>query len=431
MNIKRTGLVLVALTAMLAYGASALSSPSRGAQTQKLVVWDWQYASKSWGQALKAVDAAFTKAHPGVQIEHVAQPQNNYYQLVQAANVARSGPDVLMMHAGTFGVLNYTDSLETLNSYIDPTLRKQLSGWEAVGENFNPNGKIYGVPGSRSGWVFYYNKALFKRAGLNPSRPPQTWAQLLAAAKKLKAAGITPFGGGNADQFGALMWLDDLFPGAFTRAQSVALAQGKVKYTSPQFKLVSQRFLDLYKAGYFPKGWASTVLWTEGVQQFNSGKAAIFAGIASDTISYREFNAGLGAKNVGVFYTPAITGRKRYYIPISSGPVWSMTTYAKNKPLAWQYIRFMTGVDGARIQWQVGGNLPINKGYTVPKSAPPQVRQMLHDFNTQPTFLYVSSLMKQAVVFEWMKQMQAVVSGQESLDGALKNVQKKQDSPIG
>jgi ABC-type glycerol-3-phosphate transport system substrate-binding protein len=106
-----------------------------------------------------------------------------------------------------------------------------------------------------------------------------------------------------------------------------------------------------------------------------------------------------------------------------------MTNYAKDKALAWAYIQYMTGVDGVSTQWQVGGNLPINSAFQVPSGAPPQVTQMLSDAKSHPTFSYVSALMKQATIFEWMKQMQLVLAGKESVDTMLQAVQKVQDQP--
>ena len=37
--------------------------------------------------------------------------------------------------------------------------------------------------------VFYFNKDAFKKAGLDPDKPPKTWKEVVAAAAKLKAAG--------------------------------------------------------------------------------------------------------------------------------------------------------------------------------------------------------------------------------------------------
>ena len=46
-------------------------------------------------------------------------------------------------------------------------------------------GKTWGAPFQRSTVVMYWNKDLFKEAGLDPAKPPRTWAELADAAKKL------------------------------------------------------------------------------------------------------------------------------------------------------------------------------------------------------------------------------------------------------
>src|SRR5262249_34542085 len=90
-------------------GATALNAHELSGET---TVWDWNYEPETWGKALKPVDAEFLAMHPGVTINHVAQPHATYYQLWQTANSANAGPDVIQMHAGSFGVLTYPESLE-------------------------------------------------------------------------------------------------------------------------------------------------------------------------------------------------------------------------------------------------------------------------------------------------------------------------------
>jgi raffinose/stachyose/melibiose transport system substrate-binding protein len=410
--------------------AGALSLAGlHGLQAQELsgelTVWDWQYTSEKWGAALKAIDEEFVKAHPGVTIKHVGQPNDTYYQLIQAANSSETGPDVAMMHAGTFGVLNYPDSLEPLNDRITPAMRESIKGWESTAAGFDANGTILAVPGSLSGWVFYYNKALFREAGLDPDKPPRSFEELVAAADKLKAAGIVPFGGGNADGWGNLQYLNILFPGDFDAAASAALANGEIRYDGEQFKRVNANLLSLFEKGYFDPGYASTVLWTEGVAAFQAGQAAMIAGIASDTVSYNEFLPDLG-DDLGVFYAPADLVAEPY-IPVSSGPVWSITRYAEDKDLAWAYVEFLTGPRGAEIQYEMAGVLPINAAYKLPEEAPPFVRGMLGDLLSKPTFLYASSLMRQDIAFDWIRKIQDVANGQSTLDDALAQLQALQD----
>ncbi len=47
------------------------------------------------------------------------------------------------------------------------------------------NGNLYGIPFINAGISFVWNKKLFAQAGLNPNKPPKTWAQLAVYAKKL------------------------------------------------------------------------------------------------------------------------------------------------------------------------------------------------------------------------------------------------------
>ncbi|QXL85465.1 sn-glycerol-3-phosphate ABC transporter substrate-binding protein UgpB [Comamonas sp. NLF-1-9] len=52
-----------------------------------------------------------------------------------------------------------------------------------------PNGQMLSMPFNSSTVVFYYNKDAFKSAGLDASKPPKTWPEVVLAAGKLKAAG--------------------------------------------------------------------------------------------------------------------------------------------------------------------------------------------------------------------------------------------------
>lgn len=55
-------------------------------------------------------------------------------------------------------------------------------------------GRLMSMPFNSSTTVFFYNKDLFKKAGLDPNTPPKTWDEVEADAIKLKDAGIAcPF----------------------------------------------------------------------------------------------------------------------------------------------------------------------------------------------------------------------------------------------
>jgi sn-glycerol 3-phosphate transport system substrate-binding protein len=52
-----------------------------------------------------------------------------------------------------------------------------------------PDGQMLSFPFNSSTPVLYWSKDAFKKAGLDPDKPPVTWPDMFAAAKKLRAAG--------------------------------------------------------------------------------------------------------------------------------------------------------------------------------------------------------------------------------------------------
>ena len=69
-----------------------------------------------------------------------------------------------------------------------------VNGWDgwkviprAVQSNMSYQGKRYGVPSGTDGRVLYFNKELFRRAGISTKWQPRSWADILATARKLKA----------------------------------------------------------------------------------------------------------------------------------------------------------------------------------------------------------------------------------------------------
>src|SRR5882672_4977001 len=51
------------------------------------------------------------------------------------------------------------------------------------------DGKMLSMPFNSSTAIVYWNKDAFTKAGLDPDKPPKTWPETFAAAKKLKAGG--------------------------------------------------------------------------------------------------------------------------------------------------------------------------------------------------------------------------------------------------
>jgi sn-glycerol 3-phosphate transport system substrate-binding protein len=59
---------------------------------------------------------------------------------------------------------------------------------------YTKDGQLYSMPFNSSTPIFYYNKDAFKKAGLDPGKPPRTWKEVEAAARKLIGAGAAKCG---------------------------------------------------------------------------------------------------------------------------------------------------------------------------------------------------------------------------------------------
>jgi ABC-type glycerol-3-phosphate transport system substrate-binding protein len=127
---------------------------------------------------------------------------------------------------------------------------------------------------------------------------------------------------------------------------------------------------------------------------------------------------------------PGVSGPKANYLPAGAGLVWSIPSYVSNKSLAWKYINFVTTVKAQQTLLDVGSVLPTDIGVKAPASAPPQLKTIIQDLNTNPTSLYPHALWNAAVLTAYGKEVQLVIDGQESVDTAMQNVQNVENSSL-
>ncbi len=105
------------------------------------------------------------------------------------------------------------------------------------------DGTQWGVPIAFSTKAFYWNKDLFKAAGLDPEKPPTTWEEEIAAAKAIKEkTGIAGYGlpaktfDNTMHQF--LHWV-------YTNNGQIIDADGNIVMDSPQVLAALQAYKDI------------------------------------------------------------------------------------------------------------------------------------------------------------------------------------------
>lgn len=134
-----------------------------------------------WNQ----VKTDFEKQNPNITVEYVTAP---YGELVnQVINMAGGGDRVDMI----FGEIDWVPGLADAGLTVPVTqilpADYLADFYPAIMDSFNIDGEPYGLPMYVSPFVLYYNKDLFKQAGLDPNAPPTTYDEMMEYAEKLSA----------------------------------------------------------------------------------------------------------------------------------------------------------------------------------------------------------------------------------------------------
>ncbi|MFE3376045.1 ABC transporter substrate-binding protein [Streptomyces anulatus] len=87
-----------------------------------------------------------------------------------------------------------TERVVSINQAADITeYVKDLKAYKDIAQPlrdaYTVDGKIYGIPRTNYSMGLLYSKPLFTKAGLDPNKPPATWEEVRAAAKKIAALG--------------------------------------------------------------------------------------------------------------------------------------------------------------------------------------------------------------------------------------------------
>lgn len=390
----------------------------------KIVVWDWLNGDQNTGPGkfFKEIDAAFMAKYPNVTVEHVPEPSDTYYDLLQTAFSANQAPDVFLMHAGQYD--KKQKSLLKLNGLVDD-IQPDLLGWEVQSEGGDPNNAMYGVPMGIQGVVWYYNKDLFTKAGLDPNSPPKTWDELLAASEKLKTAGITPIFGGNKEGAYFNAWLyQNMLSNVMTEADMKAFGDPKVDYSkNPIIKKTFEEMKELIDKGYYPKEGLSTPIYPDGGEKFIKGEAAMTLGLIADVLNWKEFGDKLGYDKVGMFPNPAPEGSAfPGIVNAAPGVAWSVYAQSKHQEEALNYAKFVTSAENELKLYQYAGTIPNNKQVDLSVLDKDIIKQIADSVFKTPIlpFNQYRSLMKADV----SAPLQAYIMGGATIDQTMKKIQK-------
>jgi multiple sugar transport system substrate-binding protein len=142
------------------------------------IVW-W---TPNWSQArAESLARQFEAAHPDVRVKIELTVADGLPTRIQTALRSGSSPDIIEAQHGWIPpyaqaglLLPLDDVLEGRADYVATAL--DYVTWD---------GQLWGIPYRVDAHALFYNKSMFREAGLDPGRPPETWTELVQTARRL------------------------------------------------------------------------------------------------------------------------------------------------------------------------------------------------------------------------------------------------------
>ncbi|MGW2420728.1 extracellular solute-binding protein [Streptomyces sp. NPDC001709] len=305
--LSRRGFLAASVAAGL--GVTALSGcggDSDGGSSSGTTTVEWWNISTT--EPTKTVWAGlarkFEAQNPKVKIKIVQLENDAYKSKMTALTASGKLPDIFHTWGG--GVLKQQVDAGLVEDLTDRTKPWADGLLPVAGQPYLLDQKVYGIPFDIGMVGFWYNKALFKKAGI--SAPPATWSAFLDAVRKLRSAGITPLAlAGKESWTGMYYWAYLAMRTA--GADALHRADEKKDFGDGGLVQAGQHLKDLVALRPFQNGFLGAAYSSPTGQAatVGNGKAAMELMGQWAPVVEADAGKGLGA-NLGFFPFPEVEG---------------------------------------------------------------------------------------------------------------------------
>lgn len=144
----------------------------------------WQYTFPTKVEEIDKIIADFEDENPDIKVLAQDFPYDQYQNKIFAAVEAGDGPDIMNIYNGW--ISKYVDM-----DYIQP-IREEFMSKDEISDYYvdmiqpyELDGEYYTLPVAVRSLALFWNKDLYKEAGLDPESPPKTWDELIENAKAM------------------------------------------------------------------------------------------------------------------------------------------------------------------------------------------------------------------------------------------------------
>ena len=291
-----------------------------------VLTWNISYFKDGFAKWVKA----FEKIHPDFEVVRYDKKGSEWSTYYQTQVVAGTPPDIIDIQGGLWleyaskgGLVDLTPFLAKDQDYKYRIYPEVLNNWVYEGSN-------YGVPFYISKSLLFYNKLMFKKAGL--SGPPQTFNQLLDYAERLKGgekSGLMTL------NFDWLYW--PLF--AMNGVELLTPDLKKAAFNTPQAVRAVEALAKATRSGAIDKiSW--TGRWVKPNSAFAAGNIGMLQAHAPAFLWMKAKGTWMNEDTVGATHVPGAWSTPNSHALLISKA-------CKYPEVAWDFLKIATSGDGA------------------------------------------------------------------------------------
>ena len=346
---KIFSIVLVLTLCLLLSVGTAMAKP--------VTITFWHAMSGSRLGVVESIIESFNATHPDFEVKPLftgsyAETLTKYV----AAYPTKTGPNMVQVYE--VGTQTMIDSEAITPVYKIPEMLGETWDWAQyvipITHYYSVDGNLWSMPFNSSTAMLYYNKDLFKAAGLDPDKPPTTWKEMEEYGEKILASGVV-------DHVYSTGWPSWIYEQTLAYHNHLyadndngrAGLATKVVFNDDFGHMVFDTWIRLHNKGIYIYGGAEY-----------SANSAFKAGQIAMLIQSTSSLAGIlkaSEFKVGTSFLPRFEGYPVGNSIIGGGSLW-VTKGQSEEELrgVWEFLKYIGQKDIA-IQWHKGtGYFPVS-----------------------------------------------------------------------
>jgi multiple sugar transport system substrate-binding protein len=329
----------------------------------RTVITFWHSFVSSTQPALTELIREFEEQHPHIRIRAQYVPGGDaIIQRLITAIQSRRAPDIAWVHADYMQHLVQANAIYKMEHFIDGpnglTEEDMADIYPPLILGASWRDTLYSMPMEATNLALVYNKRLFREAGLDPERPPQTWEELHEYAIKLT---VDKSGNGVYDQIGFFV---PILPSAGPLSSWMVWQWMPFLWQAGGYMINEEQTRVMFNE---EPGVRALALWKKlyedmNLRQFSIDAEAIFASQQAAMVldgpwSLPRFR---DLRNLEWQIAPLPAGPVKQ-ATVVGGEYLTIFKQSKNPDTAWEFIRWIVQPE-VQAKWSMmSGYLPIRR----------------------------------------------------------------------